>query len=53
MKDVELLIALLECQQMRQPMIKTNDDELDTDKYLRWAVEAVAHRIWWDNRPKT
>lgn len=50
MNDAELLKVLTKCQLMRQQIAKPNADEVETDKYLRWAIEAIAHRIWWDNR---
>jgi len=50
MSDVELIQALLDCQRLRKTMSKPTDDETQTDKYLRWAIEAIAKRIWWDNR---
>lgn len=52
MSDVELLEALLRCLQIRKTMCKPTDDELQTDKYLRWSIETIAKRIWWDNRDK-
>ncbi len=53
MTDVELLEGVLRCQQMLQAMSKPTDDETDAQKYLRWATEQIANRIWWDNRQKT
>ena len=50
MTDVELLEGVLHCQQSLKAMSKPTDDESDTQKYLRWAIEAIAKRIWWDNR---
>ena len=50
MNDVALLEALLRCQQMRQAFVQPCDDENETDKYLRWAIEATAKRMWWANR---
>jgi hypothetical protein len=50
MTDVELLESLLRCQQISFADNKPNADETDTQKYLRWAIEAVAKRIWWDNK---
>jgi pyocin large subunit-like protein len=50
MSDAELLRTLLDCQIMRKQIASPNAKEIEADKYLRWAVEDVAHRIWWDNR---
>ena len=50
MTDVELLEGVLRCQQLLKAMSKPTDDETDAHKYLRWAAEQIAKRIWWDNR---
>ena len=50
MSDVELLEGVLRCQQLLKAMSKPTDDETDAHKYLRWAAEQIAKRIWWDNR---
>jgi hypothetical protein len=50
MSDVELLEGVLHCQQLLKAMSKPTDDEIDAHKYLRWAAEQIAKRIWWDNR---
>ena len=52
MTDAELLEIVLRCVQIRRTLQKPTDDESETDKYLRWAVEGIAKRIWWDNREK-
>jgi hypothetical protein len=50
MSDVELLEGVLRRQQSLKAMSKPTDDESETQKYLRWAAEQIAKRIWWDNR---
>jgi hypothetical protein len=50
MNDIELLEGVLLCQQTSKAMNKPVDEETDTQKYLRWAAEAIAKRIWWNNR---
>jgi hypothetical protein len=52
MTDVELLESVLRCQQILKALMKPTDDESETQKYLRWASEHIAKRIWWDNREK-
>ena len=53
MSDIELLEGLLRCQNTLAALAKRTDDETETQKYLRWAIDAIAKRIWWDNRDKT
>jgi hypothetical protein len=50
MTDAELLLRVLQCQQIVDAMTTPSDGESDTHKYLRWAAEKIAKRIWWDNR---
>ena len=50
MTDVELLEGVLRCQQMLRALTSPRDDESETQKYLRWASEQIAKRIWSDNR---
>ena len=50
MSDVELLEGVLRCQQLLKAMSKPTDEENEAQKYLRWATEQIAKRIWWDNR---
>ena len=52
MNDVDLLEGVLRCQQMLHTLSKPTDDETDTQKYLRWAAEHIAKRIWWDNKER-
>jgi len=50
MTDIELLEGVLRCQQLLKAMSKPTDDESDIERYLRWAANEIAKRIWWDNR---
>ena len=50
MSDAELLLQVLRCQQIVAAVTPPADGESDTHKYLRWAAENIAKRIWWNNR---
>ena len=50
MTDVEMLEVVLRCQTMHDAISEPRQKETEVAKYLRWASEAIAKRIWWDNR---
>ena len=50
MNDIEMLEGVLRCQNILAGFAKPLDKETDIQKYLRWAAEQIAKRIWWDNR---
>ena len=53
MNDIELLEGVLRCADSLANKTKPTDKETETAKYLRWAGEAIAKRIWWDNREQS
>jgi pyocin large subunit-like protein len=50
MNDIEMLEGVLQCQALLASSSKPTDKETETQRYLRWAAEKIAKRIWWDNR---